>query len=187
LLVAADDRIMKYRHPIPTDAKVKRAVMVVVCARRWGLVCSATRLVHFGKMPPELVRKHWAAVYVDGAFISNTVMGMPFVEIFRKAQAVYAARGYADEWQLHHQGGPTGYIEREYTVNPSTPPDAKVEAGMAVAWNPSITGTKSEDTIIVTPKGPEIISTSPGWPMLTVTTDGKKTIRRPDWLVKSAS
>jgi hypothetical protein len=39
-----------------------------------------------------------------------------------------------------------------------------VQPFQAFAWNPSITGTKSEDTIIATPQGPEIISLSPGLP-----------------------
>jgi len=186
MLIAADDRIMKYRHPIPTSLKVRHAVMVVVCARRWGLVCSASRLVRFGAMPAELKRKHEACAYIDGVFISSTVPGASWAEIFKKAQAAYAAKGFADEWQLHHQGGPTGYIEREFTANPSTPPELKAEANMAVAWNPSITGTKSEDTIIVTPRGAEVISASPGWPMLAIPVDGKKTVRRPNWLVKGA-
>src|SRR6185503_12000430 len=42
MLVAADERILQFRHPIPTPAKVKNAVMLVICTRRWGLICSAT-------------------------------------------------------------------------------------------------------------------------------------------------
>jgi len=185
MLVAADERISKYRHPIPTSLKVKNAVMVVLCARRWGLVVSCTRLVRFGALPDELRKKHEACVNIDGVFITSTVPGSSWSGIFSKAQEAYAESGFGDEWQKHHQGGPTGYIEREFTANPSTPAGLKVEAGMAVAWNPSITGTKSEDTILVTPRGPEIISASTGWPMLAVTVD-RKTVRRPNWLVKSA-
>jgi len=184
MLVAADDRIMKYRHPIPTTTRVKHSAMVVVCARRWGLVCSATRLVTFGKPSPELKRKHEACAYVDAAFIAASRPGTPMVEVFEKGRTAYAERGFPNEWRHHHQGGPTGYIEREFTVNPETPKEQKVEAGMAFAWNPSIAGTKSEDTILVTAKGSEIITGSPAWPMIKVAIAGK-TIQRPDWLVKT--
>ena len=185
MLVAADERISKYRHPIPTALKVKNSIMVVLCARRWGLVVSCTRLVCFGAMSPELKRKHDACVNIDGVFITSTVPGASWSGIFQKAQKAYGEAGFPDEWQKHHQGGPTGYIEREFTATPGTSPNLKVEANMAVAWNPSITGTKSEDTILVTSRGPEVITSSPNWPMIGVTVD-RKTVKRPNWLVKSA-
>ncbi len=184
LLVAADDRLMKYRHPIPTPTKVKNAVMLVVCTRRWGLVCSATRMVGFGKPSPELRRKIEACAYVDAAFLAASRAGTPFVEVFEKARAAYAEKGFPNEWRHHHQGGPTGYMEREYAVNPETPKERKIEPSMAIAWNPSIAGTKSEDTILVTSKGPEVITTTPGWPQIKVTVQGK-VLQRPDWLVKA--
>jgi hypothetical protein len=38
----------------------------------------------------------------------------------------------------------------------------------AFAWNPSIAGTKSEDTILVREEGIEFLSLSSGWPMVDV-------------------
>jgi len=183
LLVAADERIMKYRHPIPTAARVREGVMMVLCARRWGLVCSVTRLVRFGTMPPELGRKHAAVTHVDAVFINETRPGAVLADVFDRAKEAYALRGYGEEWKLHHQGGPTGYIEREFTVNPETPRIWKVGKGMAFAWNPSIAGTKSEDTVLVGAGGCEIITASPGWPLVRVIVGGKA-IPRADWLVK---
>ncbi len=43
-----------------------------------------------------------------------------------------------------------------------------VSRGQVYAWNPSITGTKSEDSILVTKAGIEWLSLSPDWPMLAV-------------------
>jgi len=183
LLVAADDRLRKYRHPIPTPAKVRQAVMVVLCARRWGLICSVTRLVHFGELSPELKRKHAAVAYVDAVFLSSSRPGVPLATVFAKAQAAYREWGYTNEWRFHHQGGPTGYLEREFTVTPETSRDLRVQHNMALAWNPSIAGTKSEDTILVTSKGVEVITASPGWPMLKIRLGGK-VFSRPNWLVK---
>ncbi|MEK7767581.1 MAG: M24 family metallopeptidase, partial [bacterium] len=118
LLVAADERISKYRHPIPTANKVKASLMIVLCARAWGLVCSVTRLVHFGKMPPELKGKHEAVCRVDAAMITASRVNAPYVDAFERGKQAYGEQGYTLEWQKHHQGGPTGYIEREFTVNP---------------------------------------------------------------------
>jgi antitoxin VapB len=184
LLVAADDRLMKYRHPIPTPTRVKNAVMLVLCARKWGLVCSVTRMIGFGKPSPELRRKIEACAYVDAAFVAASRAGTPLVDAFEKARAAYAERGFPNEWRHHHQGGPTGYMEREFTVNPETPKERRIEPSMALAWNPSIAGTKSEDTILVTSKGPEVVTTTPGWPMMKVAVAGK-VLQRPDWLIKA--
>jgi hypothetical protein len=51
------------------------------------------------------------------------------------------------------------------------------------AWNPSITGTKSEDTILATSQGPQVITAAQDWPMVSVEgEDGAW--QRPDILVR---
>ena len=53
-LVAADDRMARFRHPVPTDAAWRRQVMVVVCAQRQGLVAALSRIVSAGRAPDQL-------------------------------------------------------------------------------------------------------------------------------------
>ncbi len=181
VLVAADERLKKYRHPIPTDNEIRRVVMLVVCGRRHGLIVSATRIVHFGPVPADLQKRHRAVAAVDAAFIAATRPGTRIGDVFQTGLDAYAAQGYEDEWKLHHQGGPTGYAPRDYRATAEV--DDPVQPNQAFAWNPSITGTKSEDTIIAAPDGPEIISASPGFPSLTVAAAGL-TFERPDILVR---
>ncbi len=181
VLVAADDRLMKYRHPIPTENPIKQTVMLVVCARRHGLIVSATRIVHFGAVPDELKKKHAAVVAVDAAFIASSRPGARIGDVFKAGLEAYREQGYADEWRLHHQGGPTGYATRDYRATEAS--DDTVEPNQAFAWNPSITGTKSEDTIIATPDGPEVISSSPGLPSVDVTANGLS-LERADIVVR---
>lgn len=180
-LVAADERLLKYRHPLPTDNKITRTVMLVVCGRRNGLIVSATRIVSFGPVSPELAKKHKAVTAVDAAFIANTRPGGRIGDVFQKGLEAYAAQGHRDEWKLHHQGGPTGYATREYRATAAS--DHLVAPYQAFAWNPSIAGTKSEDTIIAAPQGPEIISASPGFPTVEVRAAGV-TLKRADILVR---
>jgi Xaa-Pro aminopeptidase len=164
LLVATDERIHKYRHPLPTKKKLKRYAMLVLCARENGLIVSLTRMVHFGKLSPDLRRRHDATCVVDVAFNSSTRVGTPIREIFRRGTAAYAEQGFPDEWQKHHQGGPCGYDGRDFLGTPNSP--GVVLENQAYAWNPSITGTKSEDTILATARGPEILTQAKDWPMV---------------------
>lgn len=175
-LIAADKRICNYRHPLPTAKKLDRYAMLVLCGRRHGLICSITRFVHFGRVPDELRRKAQAVARVDAAFIDATRPGYSLGQIFQRAVAVYAQVGFPDEWHRHHQGGLAGYEPREVTATPDTPD--VVSLGQVFAWNPSITGTKSEDTILLTENGHDVLTAIPDWPTVTVHVDGK-TLERP--------
>ncbi|MBW7885280.1 MAG: aminopeptidase P family protein [Caldilineaceae bacterium] len=179
-LIATDERIFRYRHPLPTGKKLDRYAMLVLCGRREGLVCSITRLVHFGKLPDELRSKAMATAQIDATFITATRPGRSLGAVFADAQEAYAQAGFADEWQLHHQGGPTGYESREVIATPGA--KQIVAAGQVYAWNPSITGAKSEDTILVGESGNEVLTTISGWPTWEVTA-GSHTLTRPAILV----
>lgn len=164
-LVASDDRIQKYRHPLPTEKRITDLLMVVLCARRWGLIANLTRMVYFGRrLPEDLARRHRAVQAVDSAFILGTRDGRTVEDIFRHGIHSYDVNGFRDEWKLHHQGGPTGYQGRSYLGRNGE--RRTVVAPQAFAWNPSITGTKSEDTILAQPNGavPKMITYPVDWP-----------------------
>ena len=175
-LIAADERIFNFRHPLPTDKKMNHYAMLVLCGRKWGLVCSVTRLVHFGRLPADLRRKMEAVARIDAAFINATRPGRTISQVFQAATDMYRDTGFASEWQLHHQGGPAGYEPREFFGTPTV--TDLVMVGQAYAWNPSITGAKSEDTFLVGPNGNEVMTAIPGWPMLPIDIDGQ-TFARP--------
>ncbi|MBI5772200.1 MAG: M24 family metallopeptidase [Verrucomicrobia bacterium] len=181
LLVATDERILRYRHPLPTTKKLQRYAMLVLCARQHGLIVALTRLVHFGKLPGSLRELHKAVCAVDVAFHQNTRVGTPVREVFRRGVLAYAEQGFPDEWHLHHQGGPCGYQGRDYLGSPTAP--GVVQENQPFAWNPSITGAKSEDTILATAKGPQVITAAQDWPMMEISWNGN-TILRPDILVR---
>ena len=165
-LVATDERAFAFRHPLPTAKVLKRYAMLVLCGRRWGLVCSVTRLVHFGRLPDELRRKAEAVAQIDANFLAATRPGQTLGQVFQQATAAYAECGFAGEWQRHHQGGPAGYEPREYVATPYS--QDLVQEGQVYAWNPSIAGTKSEDTLLVTRSDAEVLTAIDGWPNLSV-------------------
>ena len=180
-LVASDERISKYRHPIPKDKKIDKYVLVVICGRREGLITSCTRFVHFGEPPAEIRDKHSRIVKVDAEFISNTIPGRKVSDVFKCAMEMYEEIGYKDQWKFLHQGGPAGYSIRDYHGTPTV--KGVVVMNQAFAWNPSVPGTKSEDTIIAKEGGPEIISSTGNWPMVEVRAKNGMMLERPDILV----
>ncbi len=175
-LIGADERIFRFRHPLPTSKQLDRYAMLVLCGRKWGLVCSITRLIYFGHLPDELHLKAEAVAHVDAQFIISTRPGRKLQDIFREVAQTYNEQNFADEWQLHHQGGPAGYEPREFLVTPSS--EDIVSVGQAFAWNPSITGVKSEDTILVGMDKNEVLTCIPGWPTVKVQLSGQE-IERP--------
>lgn len=174
-LIATDQRIYNFRHPLPTDKQLDKYAMLVLCGRQKGLVSSITRFIHFGPLPDELRQRAQAVAEIDALMIAATRPRATLGEIFRQSQAKYAQLGFGNEWQRHHQGGPGGYLPRETVATPQS--DIVVEAGQVYAWNPSISGTKSEDTILVGIDGNEILTAIPGWPVIEVEGNGKIILR----------
>ena len=60
----------------------------------------------------------------------------------------------------------TGYEPREFLATPGS--QEIVTEGQAFAWNPSITGAKVEDTILVGAEKNEIITLTPSLPATTI-------------------
>ncbi len=182
LLIAFDERIRRYRHPTPVQNHLRKCAMLVVCGQRHGLIASLTRLVHFGALPADLAQRHEKVCEVEAALWQATVPGTAWGKVLQAGIDAYKKAGFAKEWELHHQGGPTGYSGRDFCVIPDE--KRKVQDFQAVAWNPSITGTKTEDTFILENGQRSVVTAcSPEWPSLKIGS-GKDQIVRPGILVR---
>lgn len=208
-LIAADDRIAKFRHPLPTQGRllvgeptsrrVDKYVMVAGCFQREGLVVSMTRFKRLDELPEGIAGGYDRVCAVDAAMQEASQPGKTLGHVFSACQAAYEDFGFGPtEWHNHHQGGLTGYGARTRKAMPN---DAalimdplwpqliepvlgyKVEFGHAFAWNPSAPGVKSEDTFILLPDGgQEIVSATPQLPAV----DLDKVLKRPTTVAKSA-
>ncbi len=165
-LVAGDERIARYRHPLPTGNQIRRTMMVGLTGRRHGLHVSLTRMVSFGPAGSDLAARHRAVTAVDTRFNLESRAGVTLGEVVSKAIDQYAIEGFPEEWELHHQGGLTGYAGREIFVTPTS--QYRLQHNQVLTWNPSITGTKSEDTILLSENVPEVLTRSGNWPELEV-------------------
>ncbi len=180
-LVAVDERAFRWRHFLPTQRVLRSYAMLAVCGRKDGLVVSCTRLVHFGPPPREIVRGWEAVSRIDAEAILATRPGATSGEIFDLLRGAYAATGFPEEWRNHHQGGLAGYKPREWLTVPGG--TERVEAGQIYAWNPSVPGAKSEDTLLVGPEGNEILTDGGDFPCREVPT-ARGSVRRPEILVR---
>ena len=178
-LIAADERVYQFRHPLPTANRLERYAMVVLSGRRHGLIASVSRLVHFGRIQEELAARALAVARVDATMIARTRPGVALNDIFQAGVDAYQSAGYPDEWLHHHQGGVSGYEGREEKGTPTA--TTVVQAGQAYAWNPSIAGAKSEDTIIVGEDDNEIITSTPDLPTIMIDIDGRMIPRPAIW------
>ena len=171
-LVGADDRIARYRHPVATENVWRNTVLVVVCARRHGLIASLSRVICAGDIPSDLQHRTEAAAYVNAALYSATTAGAAGSELYSVAAKAYAEKGFADEIDRHHQGGACGYRTRDWVAHP----DGKdiVRLNQAFAWNPSVTGTKTEETGILTDEGFEVITATDGFPKISTIIGGRE-------------
>ncbi len=181
-LVASDERILKYRHPIDTAKRIDKYAMVVLCGRKYGLIANLTRFIHFGKPPEEITKKFKLVRKIDAEVITNTVVGRKIANIFKALMNEYEEAGYKDEWKLLHQGGPAGYATRDFLAAPGY--DEVVHNNQAYTWNPSITGTKSEDTILVNKEGFEILTDSKNWPAVEIKAKNGAVVKRPGLLIR---
>lgn len=168
-LAAADERLRLFRHPTPTDLCWKKTVMIVVCARRGGLIASLTRIVCAGAVPEDIRVRTRATAEVKASLLAATKPGASGADLYEVAARAYRAAGFPGEEHLHHQGGAAGYRTRDWVAHPAC--TERVQDGQAFAWNPSITGSKVEETCIASNKGIEIITTTPGWPAIPCESD----------------
>lgn len=182
VLIGSDERIARYRHPLPTQKAIEWHAMLVLCFRYKGLITALTRIIHFGEAPASLRQLTEAVARVDAQVIAATRPGRRLGDMYDTLRAAYTREGHPEAIEEHHQGGTIAYRGRETFARPGSP--TRVQVGQAFAWNPSMRGAKSEDTIILTPTGPEIISTIAEWPSLAIETDAGVFLR-PDILIST--
>ncbi len=178
-MVAADERIRAYRHPLPTDNQVKNIVQIGGNFRKKGLVVCMTRFISLSPVTSEYRKQFRDNQIIDGTYISSSQPGSTYVQALLEGKKMYEALGYADEFEKHHQGGPIGYANRDYRVDYTT--NGIIQPCQAFCWNPSITGSKSEDTSIVSEKMPKMVTKPVLFPSVEIEAGGVKLIR-PDIL-----
>ena len=162
-LVGSDERLRRFRHPVPTATRWEHVVMLALCAERDGLVVSLSRIVA-SRPPADLAERTRATATVFGRILDATRPGATGASLYATARDAYAAVGFPGEELKHHQGGAIGYRAREWTAHPKSA--EVVQTRQAFAWNPTIAGTKVEDTALIVDGAIEMLTSSPDWPAI---------------------
>ena len=176
LLVGTDERILQHRHPVVTEKILAKHALIAMVGEKWGIHITLTRSVYFGKLPEVLRKRHELVCRVDGAMEAATVAGQTTNAVLEKAKEYYARFGYPEEWKRHHQGGLIAYAPREFKA-----PDRNeiMAVHQMYGWNPTLQGTKSEETLLINSEGLPVVLTSvpPWWPKLEMEIEGRGIIR----------
>jgi antitoxin VapB len=145
-------------------------VLVACCAERDGLVVALSRIVSAGAATPDLISRTRATATVFGRLLDATKAGATGAQLYATAAEAYTTAGFPGEELRHHQGGAIGYRARDWVAHPRS--TEVVQARQAFAWNPSITGTKMEDTALVVDGRIELITPTPDWPTIPMDVQG---------------
>ena len=106
--------------------------------------------------------------YVDACAIAQTRPGHTLASVWAALQKAYTHIGHPQAWHGLHQGGPCSYAPRDALLLPDA--QGEVQPMQAFAWNPSIPGAKSEDTLLCTPQACELLTLGP-WPTQSITVE----------------
>jgi Xaa-Pro dipeptidase len=170
LRVASDDRLARFRQPAFKACPILKRATIAVTGRRYGLCASLTRTVAFGKIDEEFREHHVLATMVDATSIFFSRPSEPVSEVFRRARRIYEKFHHPYEWMLDYQGYLTGYSSREVLLRPDSP--LVLEPNMAVRWSPSVASARVEDTVVVDPRGFEVVTAAQNWPVHDIAVKG---------------
>ena len=161
ILIGFDERMYKRRHPLPTGNRLEKLALGALAVRCKGLYVSATRQICLGKIPKEIYDRSDAVTQVDAALIEETAEGKTMDYMFSVLKKAYSDAGYKNEWEMHHQGGLSGFKSREVKASPKNM--MTIKNNQVYAWNPTIIGTKSEDTILLADGKKDILTETGKW------------------------
>ena len=152
--------------------------MLVLCGRADGLVASITRLIHFGPLTDELRRKRSPALLSMRP--SSAARGpKPASSTFSGPQ--WMLTGGRLPWRV--AAAPSGWRRRlsGARVRRHVRLHRGRLCGAGLRVEPTIAGFKCEDTILIGASANEVLTETPGWPLVEVTSLGAPGDAQQSW------
>lgn len=179
LQVCADGISQRFRHWTPSSESVDRYCTITAIGRRDGLHAAATRTVCFGEVPDDLRAGFQMAMMVQATGMYFSQVGWTIEETWKRVARIYDKFRYTDEWELGDQADVFGYEPSEARVVPGS--QFLLRAGVVMFWHPTVGPASVGDTMLIGPKGLEMLTPTEQWPMCKVDVKGSP-ILRPDIL-----
>jgi Xaa-Pro aminopeptidase len=177
--VAGDGRSRLYRQFGFTSLVIRSSAVLTVTARKYGLTATACRSVCFGAPDPELRKEQDAVCKVGATYLASTWPDAVPREVLGAARRVYQLSEFEHDWALCPQGHVTGRAVVELPLTPTT--EDLFQDGWAVTWRSSAGAALGCDTVLVTDKGPEVVTPHENWPLKRIRIQGAD-FMRPDLL-----
>ena len=179
-LIGSDDRIERFRHPVPTDKPVAKTVLIHPGMRRYGQHCLITRMFCFGEVPDKLRKDYDFLNMLQAQTLSLCKPGVGLRDIAECRRQLFFDSGREKEWSLHYPGGLTEYYvgTAQWVID-----NEPILDRMCLDWYITVTGAKVEELSLIGETGPELLSVRGYWPTKDFTYNGR-TFSLPDILVK---
>lgn len=165
LLIASDNNLNTYRHPLPTNNTANERFMAVLCPRYKGIVIALSRIVYFRKRTKDEKKRDEIICKINNMLMNETNIGINSKTLWDFMIQTYKEEGVETEYLNHHQGGAIGFESREWILRPNL--DETIQKNQMIAYNPTLIGTKAEETLLLKDNSREIITIGSDFPTLT--------------------
>ncbi len=172
LQILADGRGRRFRRWTYDQTPVQRYCTISAVARYHGLFVGAARTVCLGDAPAELLKAFEPAALVAATGVYFSQPDWELFEVWNRVHRLYDKSGAAAEWRLSDQAD---VVEYEFGAVPIMPTsEFQLSPGTPVYWHPSVGPVLMGDTVLVTTRGTEVLTTSADWPVVPISVKGSK-------------
>ena len=172
LQILADGRGQRFRRWTYDQSPVQRYCTISAVARYHGLFIGAARTACLGDPPAEMLKAFEPAALVSATGVYFSQPDWELFEVWNRVHRLYEKSGAAAEWRL---GDQADVVEYEFGGVPIMPTsEFRLSEGTPVYWHPSVGPVLMGDTVLVTARGTEVLTTSADWPIVPISVKGSK-------------
>lgn len=165
LLIASDNNLNVYRHPLATSKIANERFMAVLCPRYKGVVIALSRILYFRKRTEQEKKRDETICKINNLLMNETNIGTDSKTLWDFMVKTYKEEGVETEYFNHHQGGAIGFESREWILRPTL--QETIYKNQMIAYNPTLIGTKAEETLLMLEGSKEILTIGNDFPTLT--------------------
>ncbi|MCA9065319.1 MAG: M24 family metallopeptidase, partial [Planctomycetaceae bacterium] len=152
------------------EDRVEHFATISCTARRWGLHASVTRAVCLNTVPANLWDAYQKLALIHGTALYFSRHQMNLRDVWKRVHRIYEKFGMPCEWMQSDQAEVTGFRSCEHRLTPDD--DYVLQESTPLFWHPSAGEAAVGDTLLVTARGPELLTRSGVWPEMSVLVKG---------------